>query len=104
MAHEEPKELSGFARFGLAVLALLIILSGVGLIIAGSSGLFALDPIPSEAPGLAFIALGFYVLVRSGRRGNGELHDPDSHRALPRDVEDQLESRYDDDWDDDRDD
>lgn len=97
VAQEGLKELSGLARFGLAVLAVLIILSGGALIIAGSSGLFALDPVPAEAPGLAVIALGFYVLFRSGRRGKGELHDPDSHRVLPRDVEDQLESLYDDD-------
>lgn len=101
MAQAGPRELPGFARFCVAVLGLLLFLAGAGLVIAGSSELFSLGPVPAEAPGLAVIALGFYAIYRSGRRAKGELHDPNSHRAFPRDVEDQLESMDDD---DDRDD
>ena len=101
---EDPsprKRISGLARFGLSTLAILLLLSGALLIIVASNGLFSLDAIglPAEAPGLAVIALSFYVmyLARRDVADDGQDSDPDSHRAFPRDVEDQLDAMDDDD-------
>lgn len=100
MAESGPKELPGFARFCVALLGLVLFLSGAGLVIAGSSEAFSLGPVPAETPGLAVIVLSFYAMYRSGRRAKGEVEDPDSHRVLPRDIEDHLESLDDEDRDD----
>jgi|ETNmetMinimDraft_16_1059900.scaffolds.fasta_scaffold265350_1 hypothetical protein len=95
-------------RFGLSVLAILLLLSGVLLVILGTSELFSLDalglPLPAETPGFIVMALGGYVLFRAGRhvRNDGQDHDPESHLAFTRDVRDDLDSMNDDD-DDDRD-
>jgi len=95
------KQMSGFARFGLSVLAIVLLILGALLIIVASNGLFTLDAVglPAEAPGLAVIALSFYVLFRARRqvRDDGQDSYPGSHHAFPRDVEDQLDSAFDDD-------
>ena len=92
--------MSGFARFGLSVLAIVQLILGALLIILASNGLFTLDSfgLPAEAPGLAVIALGCYFLFRARRQvsDDGQDSGPDSHRAFPRDVEDQLDSAFDD--------
>ena len=46
------KQMSGFARFGLSVLAIVLLISGALLIIVASNGLFTLDAVglPAEAP------------------------------------------------------
>ena len=95
------KQMSGFARFELSVLAILLLILGALLIIVASNSLFTLDAVglPAEAPGLAVIALSFYVLFRARRQvsEDGQDSEPDSNRAFPRDVEDQLDSAFDDD-------
>ena len=73
---------SRLATFALVVLALLLILLGALLVIAGSSGLFHVGMfgfgVAPELPGLIVLTLGFVVLFHSGRSGKGDdEYDPD---------------------------
>lgn len=97
-----PKQRSGIARFIYAVGSLLLIMAGALLIILGSNGFLVLElagwTVPPEAPGLIVMGLGFLLFFRSARRvRDGDDHDPDSHRALPRDIEERLDDVFDDD-------
>jgi len=66
-----PRQRSRLATFGLAVLAIALLLIGALLVISGSSGLFHVSlfgfGVAPELPGLIVLALGFVVLFRSGR-------------------------------------
>lgn len=95
-----PKQRSGLARFAYAIGGLLLILAGVLLVILGSNEFLELDLAgwtpPPEAPGL--IVIGFLLFFRSARRVRGdEDHDPDSRRALPRDIDERLDDVFEDD-------
>ncbi len=99
---DAPKQRSGLVRFAYAVGGLTLFLAGVLLIILGSDGVLVIElagwTVPPEAPGLIVMGLGFLLIFRSARRvRDGDDHDPDSHRALPRDIEERLDDVFDDD-------